>query len=50
MTDIMKRCEACKEAPATTRYDGDDLCRKCASDSAWRDLEEGDFEPGFGED
>ena len=46
----VKPCDACKKAPATTRYDGDHLCCRCAQYAMYRDLEEGDFEPGFGED
>src|SRR3990167_1136482 len=41
------KCE-CGE-PATTKYDGDDYCRKCAEACAWRDFEEGDMPGGFGE-
>ena len=45
-----KVCENCQKAPATVRYDGEDLCRPCADYCAFRDIEEGDMEPGFGED
>lgn len=45
-----QQCEACRKAPTTVRYDGDDLCRPCAEYSMHRDLEEGDMEPGYGED
>lgn len=50
MTDNRMLCEACGIAPATVRYDGEDLCQPCAAECAWRDIEEGDLPPGFGED
>lgn len=43
-------CESCGHVEATTVYDGDRLCELCAREYFQRDLEEGDFPPGFGED
>jgi len=41
------KCECGK--PADTKYDGDDMCRACATYCASRDFEEGDMPGGFGE-
>jgi len=50
MTETYKPCENCKKRPATVHYDGDHLCAPCARHCQQRDLEEGDFPVGFGED
>lgn len=45
--ETVSRCD-CGE-PATTKYDGDDMCEPCARYCAKRDFEEGDMPGGFGE-
>lgn len=32
----LKACENCQKAPATVRYNGEDLCRPCAKKATWQ--------------
>jgi hypothetical protein len=45
--DLPSVCACCNIRSAVTRYDGDDLCQRCAFETMWRDLEEGDDMSGL---